>query len=251
MTTAGVADAQEPRNPRAVQPERPTVATHAYAVAPGHIELEIGAERDRANPGSYGVAFPATLKIGLSSHMQLNLTDPVIHPIGVPTGLGDLNVGLKWRLLDQAPVLNDFAIMPSLKMPTGSTSSGRGTGTWDASFMVISSRQLGPVAVDLNAAVTRSNGDGSTVPRWASLWAVSTGGALAGKFGWVVEAYGFPGTSGPAGAPPSVALLFGPTFTLKPWWAFDAGFVAPLSGPQPRATYLGSVINFGRLWRAN
>ena len=31
-------------NPRAVQPERPTVATHAGTVAPGYMELEEGGE---------------------------------------------------------------------------------------------------------------------------------------------------------------------------------------------------------------
>ena len=249
VTRAAVA--QAPRDPRAVQPERPTVATHAYAVAPGYLELELGAERDRDNPGSYGMAFPATVKLGLSSHVQLNLTNPVIHPIGVPTGLGDLNVALKWRVLDHAKLLGDFAIMPGLKLPTAPTSNGRGTGTWDASLLLISSRQIGPVAVDLNAGLTRRSGDGSVVPRWASLWTVSTGGPLAGKFGWVLEWYGYPGTSGPVGQPPLVALLAGPTFTPLSWLAFDAGLVGPIAGPQPRAIYVGSVVNFGRLWRVH
>ena len=31
--------AQEARDPRAVQPERPTVATHAGTVAPGRLEI--------------------------------------------------------------------------------------------------------------------------------------------------------------------------------------------------------------------
>ena len=117
--------------------------------------------------------------------------------------------------------------------------------------MVISSRQVGPVAVDLNASVTRRSGDGSTVPRWASLWTVSTGGPLVGAAGWVVELYGYPGTTGPAGQPPIVALLVGPTILAKAWLSFDTGVIVPLGGPQPRAFYLGSVINFGRLWRAN
>jgi len=236
------------RDPHAVQPERPTVATHAYAVAPGWVELEIGAERDREAPGSYGMAFPATLKLGLAERVQLNVTEPVVHPIGVPTGLGDINVALKWRVLDGAPVLNDFAVMPGLKLPTAPTSNGRGTGTWDASLLLISSRRVGPVAVDLNAGYTRRSGDGTTVPRTASVWTASTGGPVAGAWGWVVECYGYPGTAGPAGQAPIVALLAGPTVLVREWLAIDAGFVAPLAGPQPQAVYLGSVINIGRAW---
>ncbi len=42
------ASAQAPaRDPHAVQPERPTVATHAYTVAPGWVEIEAGVELDR------------------------------------------------------------------------------------------------------------------------------------------------------------------------------------------------------------
>ena len=33
-------------DPRAVQPERPSVATHAGTVAPGYVEIESGIERD-------------------------------------------------------------------------------------------------------------------------------------------------------------------------------------------------------------
>jgi hypothetical protein len=31
-------------DPHAAQPERPTVATHAYTVAPGYLEVEVGAQ---------------------------------------------------------------------------------------------------------------------------------------------------------------------------------------------------------------
>src|SRR5437764_1362781 len=49
------AEAQEPPfDPHAVQPERPTVATHAGTVAPGWSEIEAGIERDRYADGSHG-----------------------------------------------------------------------------------------------------------------------------------------------------------------------------------------------------
>jgi len=40
---------QEATDPRAVRPERPTVATHAWTVEPRYLELETGIEWDR-NP---------------------------------------------------------------------------------------------------------------------------------------------------------------------------------------------------------
>src|ERR1044072_6418978 len=48
-------------NPRAVQPERPTVATHAGTVAPGYIELEEGVERDSWPGGEHILVAPTNL----------------------------------------------------------------------------------------------------------------------------------------------------------------------------------------------
>jgi len=53
-----------------VQPERPTVATHAGTVAPGWIEVEFGAERDRYADDSLGAGLPAVVKIGLRPRVQ-------------------------------------------------------------------------------------------------------------------------------------------------------------------------------------
>src|SRR2546430_15919305 len=97
--------AQEPRDstsrdPHAVQPERPTVATHAGTVARGWVELEEGAEWDKAADGVRSFVAPTNLKIGLASRAQLNLLvnlirDPVA---GGSFGVGDLTIGLKYRV---------------------------------------------------------------------------------------------------------------------------------------------------------
>ena len=246
---SAVAPAQEPaRNPRAVQPERPTVATHAYTVAPGRIEIEAGVELDRYPAGVPGAAAPVLVKVGLAPRLQLDLGAAVLHPPRAgTTGFGDLSVGLKWRVLDGLPVLGDLAVIPSLKLPTAPTSSGLGTGTTDVGLLLVASRQLGPVAVDLNAGYTRRSGSGARAPRSASLWTASFGGPAVGRLGWVAELYGLPGTSGPAGQRPIVALLVGPTLLLRPWLALDAGVIVPVGGPQPRALFAGAVWNAGRL----
>src|SRR5712671_8059492 len=67
------------RDPNSVQPERPTVATHAGTVARGWVELEEGAEWDKASDGTRAFVAPTNLKIGLASHAQLNLLASVIH----------------------------------------------------------------------------------------------------------------------------------------------------------------------------
>lgn len=239
----------QPIDPHAVQPERPTVATHAGTVAPGWVEIETGTELDRYEDSLRGAVLPVVVKFGLTSTTQFSVFGSALSPPASGSfGVGDVAAGVKWRLADDLPVLGRFAVLPSLKFPTGSTDSGAGTGTVDGSLLFISSHDLGPVALDINAGYTRRSGDGSAAPRDSTLWTISFGGPAAGAFGWVAELYGYPGTSGPAGQSSTVALLFGPTLSARSWLAFDAGLIAPLSGPQPRAVYFGGVWNIGR-WR--
>jgi hypothetical protein len=236
------------RDPHAVQPERPTVATHAGTVARGWMELEGGGEWDKLSDGTRSFNAPTNLKTGLGPRAQLNLMFNLIRAETVRGGnlsFGDLIVGVKYRIVDDDKVLGDFAILPAVKLPTGPESSGAGTGTTDFSLLLISSRQIGPVSIDLNIGETRRSGDGSRAPNAAGIWMASFGFPLLGNLGWVAELFGYPRTSGLAGMPAIAAFLTGPTFSVREWLALDAGLIAPITGPQPRAAYAGLVWNLG------
>lgn len=235
-------------DPRAAQPERPTVATHAGTVAPGYWEIETGIELDRFADASRSSVGTLVTKIGIGSHVQLSLFSAVVKPSDNSGGVGDFGVGVKWRLFDDHPVLGDFAMLPILTVPTGSFAHGSGTGTTAGSLWLISSRDLGPLHLDLNVAYTMNDGSGATAPRSSWFWTMSWGGAFTPQFGWTVECYGVPGTGGTAGAPPLVALLFGPTFTVQKSLVFDFGAIAPIAGQQPRAFFAGVTYNVGRIW---
>jgi hypothetical protein len=255
LSATGIAHAQgtdsahTPADPHAAQPERPTVATHAGTVAPGWVELEAGVERDQLD-GAHAVLTPTVLKFGIVPRVQLELLESFVHLSGSNpsySGIGDLGAALKWRVLEHAPVLGDFALQPSLKLPVGSASHGTGTGTTDVGLLLISSHDFGPYEVDINAGYVRRSGDGSQAPRDATLWTVSGGGPIAGKLGWVAELYGYPRTTGPAGEDGIVAFLTGPTVEIAPSLVLDAGAIFPLAGPQPHALYAGLTWNIGRL----
>jgi hypothetical protein len=238
--------AQGAPNPHAVQPERPTVATHAHTVAPGWLELEEGGEWDSFSDGSKSFSAPTNLKIGLAERAQLNLMGSVLHDAG-STAVSDVTAGVKYRLLDDAKVVGDFAILPAVKIPTASTKDGAGTGTTDLSLLLISSHEEDGVSIDINAGATHRSGDGSRIPKTSTLWTTSFGIPVRGDLGWAVELFGFPGTAGRAGQKGSAALLTGPTFSAREWLAFDAGIIERLMGPQPRAIYAGFVWNLGML----
>jgi hypothetical protein len=233
-------------DPRTTQPERPTVATHAYAVAPGYLEIESGIELDRNPDHSHTLGTPTVLKVGLAPKVQLGIQTTLVRPPGFGLGVGDLTLALKLRLADHLPVLGAFAILPSVKLPVAD--ADHGTGTTDGSLLLISSHTLGPVSLDVNVGYTRRSGNGSAAPKSSTVWTVAAGFPLGGDLGFATEVFGFPRTSGAAGADGTVALLGGPTVNLRNWLTVDAGVIIQLSGPQPDALYAGLVANLGRLW---
>lgn len=242
--------AQAPTNdPRTVQPERPTVATHAHTVAPWYVEFEAGVQGDRYARGARAYNAPIVTKIGLASHVQLNIGTPVVFaadPIGQATGLGDVNVGLKWRLMDDAPLLGDFAVIPSIKLANGSSERGTGSGTTDVAITVISSHSFGPVAMDVNGILTRVGASSTSASGKSALWTFSFGFPVAGRLSWVAEVFGQPTIDG-SGAASTAALLTGPTLLLDRAFNVDVGLITPFHGDMPNAIYAGLVWNAGRL----
>lgn len=235
--------------PRAVQPERPTVATHAHTVAPGYVEVEAGVEGDRYAPGARSYLAPVVVKVGLASHVQLNLAATGFaraDAIAQGAGPGDASVGVKWRLLDDHRLLGDFAILPAVKLPTGSVQNGTGTGTTDVGVTLISSYEIRGIAVDLNAAYTRTGSTDSSASSRQALWTASFGFPVTPRLGWVAELFGAPTVDG-SGATSSVELLTGPTFLVSPALGLDVGLITPLRGERPNALYVGAVWNLGRV----
>lgn len=231
-------------HPRAVQPERPSVATHAGTVAPGYLEVETGVERDKLAHAAATYVIPTLFKVGVSRRMQLSIQLPMSGGNGSVLGGGDVAVGIKLRVSEDRPLLQDVAILPQVKFATG---GNRGTGTTDASLLLINSRTLGPVELDLNAGLTVRSGDASHAPRTATMWAAALGIPVRGSLGWALEVYGYPGTSGPSGSAPIVAILTGPTLVVRQELALDVGAIIPAAGAQPRALYAGVVANLGRV----
>jgi len=197
-------------------------------------------------PSADGLTLPTVAKIGVATHAQLELNLPAVKLPGATIGIGDVGLGIKYRLVDDAPLLGAFAVLPSIKAPTGDANVGRGTGTTDVSILAISSHKFGDFAIDLNAGYTRRSSGGA--PSSATMWTASFGGPLRGPSGWVFECFGFPGTGGPFGQAPTVALLAGPTLLAMQSLAFDAGVIVPVRGPQPHALYAGLVYNVGEIF---
>ena len=230
------------------QPERPTVSTHAGTVSAGWFEIESGIELDHGNDPDHNTLGTFAAKLGVAENVQLSMLAAYVRPSDNSGGFSDLTFGLKTRLLENNPVLGDFAVQPNLKFPTGSSAKGSGTGTTDGTLLFISSRDLYGMDLDMNVAYTFRGGSGIHAPRDQWLWAASLGGDLPHGAGWAAELYGVPGTSGAKGDRPLVAFLAGPTFTVAESLVLDLGVILPIAGPQPHAFYAGLTYNLGRIW---
>jgi len=253
LSTATVhAQSADPKDPREAQPERPTVATHAFTVAPGILELESGGLHQPLDASVSLVAVPVLFKIGLGSRVQLDVAPGWLQTTdhGVKTaGLTDLSLGVKWRLFDHAPLLGAFALQPTVSVATGSVADGTGIGTGSVSVLAISSHALGPIALDLNAGYTHRGGDGSIVPRDATVWTISTGFPVAGRLGWCAELFGYPRTYGLSGEAGIVGFLTGPTFNLHTTLVADVGVVLDVANLGGTQVYGGLTWNMGHIWK--
>jgi len=207
----------------------------------------MGGQRDREDGQFQGFGAPVAAKLGLASRLQLTISTSLTHePDGGSTSLGDTAIALKWRFAEDVPVAGALAGMATVTVPTAT-----GSGPADPlalSLLLISSNSIGPLTLDVNAGYTHRRGDDSVLPRTETVWAAAAGGPLAGPVGWDAELFGYPRTSGPTGHPSAVGALFGPTFTVRRWLVFDAGFTVPVTGGDHRNVFLGGTWNVGHVF---
>lgn len=219
-------------------------------MAPGYVEIEVGLQGIHPAPGSSRLDAPGLVKIGMSAHVQLDVfVDWSRTRVGQQTGsgVGDTALGLKWRVLDEAPVLGDFAVQSTVKLATGSVAQATGTGTTDLNVLLISSHATGPLSLDVNVGYTYRSGNGSLAPKHATLWTISPAFTLFGRLGWTAEVFGYPAARGTGGHAPEVGMTTGPTLVLNPSVVIDAGAVINVWGLGANAVYVGLTWNVGRL----
>ena len=110
----------------------PFVTDDPEPVELGHWELYIGSQVQHDPTGYAGTAPQIEANYGAIKNLQLHVIAPLAydHPSGAQTqfGVGDLEVGLKYRFLNQAPGRPSVGLFPLVEFPTGSSDRGLGSG---------------------------------------------------------------------------------------------------------------------------
>jgi len=197
-------------SPRDANPERPTVATHAYSVAGGYAELEQGTR----------VFGPGYLRTSAGA------------------GVGDLGVSLK--LSRGVSSRSTVALVPSVTFPTGDRARGLGAGRMLSSVVAVLSADL-PASLhfDFN---TRPVGVGAGTPQWFT----SVGFSRAGTIGAATELFDF--TSGASG-PRQRGFLAAAVVRCAAWAVLDARGAVGLSQETPNQALVGLTTNLGRIFK--
>ena len=236
VTLAAGASAQSPRT---ANPDRPTFATHAYAVAPGYLEIEQGLRAQGTNNLSGQTAWDVNMKIGVAPWLQLGVFGPaLVHTQGA-AGCGD--IGLAFKLRGDLSSHVAVAIEPSVTLPTGNADRGRGAGqTLGGVIGVFSADPSSRVHLDINLGPT-SLGAGS--PPWfhsiAGAWAL-------GRWGLTGELYGY--TAG-AGSDAMWGLLAAADLRWVEWGVLDFGGSVGTAGDARRLVSMGVTTNVGRIFK--
>ncbi len=227
------------QSPRTANPERPTVATHAYAMAPGYLELEQGVRVQGTGKFSGQTSWEFNLKIGVERRLQLALFGTGFAHTRAGNGVGDLGAAVKLRsaLSPTAAI----ALVPAVTVPTGSESRGLGAGRVLGSLVCVLSAELGDgFHADLNAGPV---GVGAGRPQWFGTASFSKG---LERWGLTWELFGY--GRGGAGAAQG-GLLGAVTLRLAKWAVVDGGGVRGLGPESPDQLFLGLTTNMGRIFK--
>ncbi|SDV47952.1 transporter [Chitinasiproducens palmae] len=116
----------------------------------GGWQAEFNAERtSHQDDDGRQVLFGTTLTRGIGETVDVYATLPYTStsaaPYGVGSGIGDTEVGAKWRFIDSGPF--SVAVRAAAILPTGSTSRGLGNGQTGAVALLLGQFSQGPLTL--------------------------------------------------------------------------------------------------------
>lgn len=233
-----------------VNPNRPTFATPSRTTQAGVLELEAGLQRTEFKDGSRSDFEPFLLKLGQAPRFEWRLGWNGYLTQTAPDGsraqgFSDPTFGFQWHPLDQDRLGFDGAVGYFHKFAVADAGKGLGSGRADDTLVLLASKDLGPIHVDVNLlhgwiGLADGGRAGQTDGTVSASW------PLAGAWGMGAEVY----TVGPLpGVARDTAFLTYASYQVSSRVVFDAGFDRGLSVGAPRWNlFCGVTCGLGRLF---
>jgi hypothetical protein len=237
--------AQQADDTLTATPNRPSLSNGAATTQLGALELEYGFNHTAQDGGSHTRDFGTSLRYGLTRRADLfwNFSEyqsSIDQGVRL-NGTGDNWLGGRYRFLDQSKSRPAMAVLYLCKVPTASPSKGLGSGYADHQFVLILSKDLGPIHIDFNQfALVSGTSHGHDLTGVASF---STSGPIYKKLGWNVETYG--GRNGSLHFASQMTAL---TLAVRPRLVLDAEIDNGLTPGSPHSRLAaGFTYTLGRI----
>jgi len=226
-----------------VTPQRPTLSVDTSTTAVDTFELEGGVYWDPNDSWST----PTTLKYGFSEQTELFFgLVPILHDDDSgATVIGDSQVGIRHRYLEQSGNIPSAAVMAFVNLPTGNATYG--SPEMDFFLAGIVNSELESVTLNGYGSLDlRGDPTGPGIDPGFSLAAMGT---FPTQGGWTSFAE-LAGQFTPDQNYDAVFTTLGGYYQVAPELVFDFGFVVGLSNDVPDLAFVfGFTRNFGRAVR--
>ncbi|KVK81274.1 hypothetical protein WS90_15890 [Burkholderia cepacia] len=220
----------------------PLVSDDTGTQGNAHGQFEFNAEEtSKQEENGRHQLWNATLTRGFGERVDLYVNVPYTHlqtrSDEHGAGLGDVEVGMKWRFAEHGPL--SVALKPKLTTPTGNDRRGLGTGRAGAGATLLAQLDVARFSFLANAGITyQPNRQGDLT----SIWAVS-GAAIykaTDKLQIVADIGTSRNTESGAGANPAFAIA-GAIYSPKPWLDLDIGYRRGLNDQTYDHSVMGGV----------
>src|SRR5579885_1403978 len=188
------------------------------------------------------------VKFGLTSNLELRVTNNPFERDATVGGTGDSGAGFKWRFLRQRSRAPTLALLYTAIFPTAD--HGLGFRAYGHSVQLLASKDFGQHHFDLNEGVQFLGRPAPATGGYDRNYftSLSWSHPVRGKWGFTAEAAGFSRTN--AAMPATMTLLFAPTYNASSRFVLDAGTYIAAYGNLPRATFFcGLTYSLADLYR--
>jgi hypothetical protein len=242
--------------PDFIVPSRPTVSNPAEFQKPGVLQLEIGYNANFRGPGfNLQQDLPLALRFAVSRRLLLEFDgdSPSSQTVaGVSagvrtTGTGDSQLGIQVVLQHEKESRPGISFAYYVKLPTGDSGKGLGTGRVDHNFIALVSKKIGGTTLDFNAVFlfsgrTTDNGHAS-----CGQAALAASHNVTRRVGIQGELSGYSRNDTQSGAMLALAAV---TYQINRRLVLDSGLRFGLTHDAPRSgLFAGLTVGIGDLYK--